>query len=397
MSATSPCEYLEVFWLPEFWGVLIFGVLNNVAVAQMSYQMPSFPSFLNYWVAILSVPFFAALGKLFGEPVFETLDSRWRREHPGQAWEHHKQYLILGFVTGVNWITIQYVAAWVDGNLQQVVSGLGPVFVLLFSIPLTNLQVTRRELLGSSVAICGVMIAAWPAIKGLLGLSDEDSEEVHPSWYDSWYFIFMFLVSVFAQSLEYVWQDRTFKLHNLLPATCCFWYQLYGIPLYILAIPIEMLPQVTGTPESNTLSYVMDNQWAAFRCFLGVPLESELRHGDQSSFRCASTTAGLWVVLFVVGFVGMFYFMGVFTKKTTAFWTQVMGAIISPVAAFVFSIKSIVGEVGYAPFTIHSCIGFVVIFLGVVLRGRAMDQRRFNENNTTITELLLDTSQKSQK
>mmetsp|Transcript_116007 Transcript_116007/g.211051 ORF Transcript_116007/g.211051 Transcript_116007/m.211051 type:complete len:93 (+) Transcript_116007:1-279(+) len=72
----------------------------------------------------------------------------------------------------------------------------------------------------------------------------------------------------------------------------------------------------------------------------------------------------------------MFYFMGVFTKKTTAFWTQVMAAIIGPVAAFVFSIKALVGEVGYAPFTIYSGFGFLVIFLGVCLRERATGQKQ---------------------
>mmetsp|Transcript_28186 Transcript_28186/g.49115 ORF Transcript_28186/g.49115 Transcript_28186/m.49115 type:complete len:397 (-) Transcript_28186:92-1282(-) len=376
MLAFSLHKYLDVFCIPEFWGVLIFGVLNNVGVAQMAYEMPSFPSFLNYWVAFLSFPLFAAIGKLSGEPVFETLNIYWRRQHPGRAWQHHKQYLILGFITGVNWIAVQYVAAWVNGNLQQVVCGLNPVFVLLFSIPVTNLQVTRSELLGFFVVICGVMIASWPAIVKTLGIGGEDSEEVHPYWYDSWYFIFGFVVSVLAQSLGYVWQDRIFKLHNLHPATCCFWSQLYVIPMYTFAIPIEMLPQVTGTDSSNSLTYVMDNQIAAFRCFLGVPFESELRHGNESHFRCASKLAGLWVVLFVVGFVGMFYFMGVFTKKTTAFWTQVMAAIIGPVAAFVFSIKALVGEVGYAPFTIYSGFGFLVIFLGVCLRERATGQKQ---------------------
>lgn len=380
MPAFSIHEYLGIFCIPDFWGVLIFGVINNVCVAQMAYEMPSFPSFLNYWVACLSVPLFAAVGKLNGEPVFETFDIEWRRKHPGRAWEHHKQYLILGFITAMNWITIQYVAAWVNGNLQQVLAGLTPVFVLLLSIPITHLQVTRSELFSFFVVIFGVMVASWPAIEGLFGAGGENSEDVHPYWYDSWYFIFGFFVSVFAQALGYVWQDRIFKVHNLHPASCCCWSSLYIIPYFICAIPIEMLPQVTGTDNSNTLAYVMDNQAAAFRCFFGVPLESELRHGIEPHFRCASKAAGIWVALFVVGFVGMFYFMGVFTKKTSAFWTQVMAAIISPVSALVFSIKAIVGEVGYAPFTTYSGIGFLVIFVGVCLRGRATSQKQLNTN-----------------
>ena len=43
--------------------VLLFTVINNVAVAQMSYEMPGFPSFLNYFVAFMSCQLFLMIAK----------------------------------------------------------------------------------------------------------------------------------------------------------------------------------------------------------------------------------------------------------------------------------------------------------------------------------------------
>ena len=83
--------------------MIFFGILNNIGVAKMSFAMPGFPSFLNYMVAIMSVPFFLVIAIIRGE--------YWQN----MSWEYHKQYLILCIITALNWISVQYVAAWVDG------------------------------------------------------------------------------------------------------------------------------------------------------------------------------------------------------------------------------------------------------------------------------------------
>ena len=129
------------------------------------------------------------------------------------------------------------------------------------------------------------------------------------------------------------------------------------------------------------------NQLAALRCFVGLPTAAEIRGGvllgnstvseaqrtelaqADSSYSCASQHAWLWVLSFVVFCPCMMYFSARLTEKTSAFWTIVLMTMATPVASFVFSIKSIVGPQGYAPFTPYSAVGFVIILVGVVGRG----------------------------
>jgi len=367
--------------------VLLFTVINNVAVAQMSYEMPGFPSFLNYFVALMSCPLFLMIAKFKGEDPLRTLSSEWRQRNPGQAWVEHKQYGILALTTGINWISIQYVAAWVDGNLQQVMAGLTPVFVYLLSVPIVRLSMGRKEASASLIVITGVIIASYPAISDMIEGNTSDS---HPYWYNSWYFVLIFFISVFFQSLEYVWQERVYhEPYNLKEATCLFWYQLYAVIPYLIASPIEMLPQITGSEEGHDFNWLLDNQAAAFRCFFGIPKDYEIKKEGDIFYQCASYKAGWWVVLFVIGFVGTFYFNAILVKRTSAFWSAILMAIASPLAAMVFSCKDIVGEEGYAKFTIYSGFGFFIMFIGVVLRGNpdvrhGIEKSKNRESNSLL-------------
>ena len=93
-----------------------------------------------------------------------------------------------------------------------------------------------------------------------------------------------------------------FKSYDITEASCLFWYQLYSIPLYILAIPLESVREINALPVNKDFSWAWNNQAAAFRCFIGSPKPSEF------PIQCANKIAWIWVTVFVVGFVGMFFY-----------------------------------------------------------------------------------------
>eukprot|EP00932_Pfiesteria_piscicida_P011183 SRR837773.22294.p1 GENE.SRR837773.22294~~SRR837773.22294.p1 ORF type:complete len:452 (+),score=141.82 SRR837773.22294:40-1356(+) len=345
-------------------GCLLCGALNNVGSAMTSIEMFEFPSFLNYWVSFLSAIAFLAIAKHQGENVFETLSPKWRAAHPGEALRLHIIFYLLSWVTAANWIPTEYSAAWVSGNYQQVLTGLSPAFVMLLSRLLLGSRFSLTEVASSFIVIAGGFVAFVPY---LFGTQDGGDQGVHKPWFNSWYFIAVYLLSSFAFALECVCQEHVYKQRPTLGiATTQFWVQLYAIPLYMVATFLEMLPQVTGSVDWQTAAYVLNNQSRAFQCFFGTA-------GDAM---CRSHTPLKWFSWYIAGFAGSYYFNGRLMRQTTAFWTLILQALTTPLAAVVFGIKPIVGPEGYAPFTLWTLLAFVMMLFGVVMRGtpRELDE-----------------------
>jgi hypothetical protein len=330
--------------------MIFFGILSNVGTAQMAFSMPGYPSFLNYAVGIFSLPFFLTIAWYRGE---DWKDMEWKNTH--------KQYLILALISALNWISLQYVAAWVDGSTQQLLSLINVPAVYLFEKLLTGLVVNKRELISSIFVLIGIGIGIIP-----LFIDKSNAEKsTHPEWYDAWYFILIFGISVSLQSLLFVCQERVFHVpYDLSEASCLFWYQLYAIPFYVLAIPLEAVQQINALPYNKNISWSFENQLGAFRCFIGKPLAHEF------PTQCANKIAWAWVMVYVIGFVGLFFTSAILFKRTTAFWTIVLQSLIAPLSSFVFAIKSIVGEHNYVPFSTYSAISFLVIIIALLLRNK---------------------------
>lgn len=329
--------------------MIFFGVLSNVCNAQMSFAMPGYPSFLNYMVAFFSLPFFLGLAWYREE---DWKDFKWKNVH--------KQYLILAIIAAFNWISLQYVSAWVDGSTQQLMSLINIPVVYLFERIFMNLIVRKRELISSIFVLVGVGIGIVP-----LFLNKSKLNLDHPEWYDAWYFILTFGISVSLQSLLFVYQERVFsEPFYLSEASCLFWYQLYAIPFYVLAIPLEAVQEINALPENKTVKWAFENQLGAFRCFVGKPQDGEY------PIQCTTKYAYVWVLMYVVGFIGLFFSSALLFKKTNAFWTIVIQSLIAPLSSFVFAIKPIVGEHNYVPFSIYSVISFAVIFVAILFRNR---------------------------
>eukprot|EP00944_MAST-04C_sp_MAST-4C-sp1_P002882 g2882.t1 len=297
----------------------------------------------------------------------------WRQQNPGKAKRNHQWFIWLAFLTGFNWVAVQYCAAWVDDNTQQVLGSLGPLMVWLFSrsvLPRPPIM-TKKESVGVMIVLIAI---AYGLISNLVFSSNAGVGSGHASWYNAWYFIVLFILSAIAGAMEAVYQERVYRNPiNLQPISTVFWYQLYGIIPYLLFIPMESVPQVSGSTSGHDFWWAFANQAAAFRCYFGIPFEDEVKHGDQmEGFVCARSglTGGfLWTNVFIVCFALQFAFQAKLVKHTSAFWVAILGAIISPITAIVSSQEAIVGSEGYAPMPPSSWIVFILILVGVALRG----------------------------
>ena len=117
-------------------------------------------------------------------------------------------------------------------------------------------------------------------------------------------------------------------------------------------------------PYNKTVKWSFKNQLGAFRCFIGKPLSHEY------PTQCTTEYAYVWVLIYVVGFVGLFFTSALLFKKTNAFWTIVLQSLIAPLSSFVFAIKPIVGEHNYVPLSAFTFISFIVIFCALMLRDK---------------------------
>jgi drug/metabolite transporter (DMT)-like permease len=280
----------------------------------------------------------------------------------------------LALLTVLTYSCWNYSGAWVDGNLQQVLANLTFVFVFIFSVPVLGLRISKREALASLIIILGVLLGMYPAIHDIaVGVSDDDDTGAsgsgegaheHPSWFNSWYFILLFIAAVMFQALGFVYQDRALRPpYNLEESSCLFWYSWYSIPPYILLIPMECLPEINATTEFTSFASTWTSQAGAFRCFIGKP------NDDEYPTLCTTHDAWLWLMLYCISFVGFYYYSNVLFAQTSAFWTTLLQTLASPLSAVAFNFPQIVGSYNYTPFTGFAGGSFAIILVGVFVRG----------------------------
>eukprot|EP00042_Codosiga_hollandica_P033142 m.218291 g.218291 ORF g.218291 m.218291 type:complete len:301 (+) comp54117_c0_seq4:51-953(+) len=238
--------------------MIAFQVLGGVSSSMMSFSLPGFPTFLNYFPASLGIVLFYFIARLRKETPFTGKSIQLKSQ---------QQYLYISLTTVAMWSCYTYSAAWVDGNLQAVLVNLLMVFIYVFSVALLGLRITRRETFASLLIAAGVFIGCWPAIHGLYADKGDD-DEAHVSWFNSWYFIACFLSAVILNSLTCVFQERAFrKPHYLDEATCLFWAMVQGfIPLMML-VPMESVPEINATPNATSFVAAWENQAGCINLF----------------------------------------------------------------------------------------------------------------------------------
>eukprot|EP00042_Codosiga_hollandica_P007118 m.16984 g.16984 ORF g.16984 m.16984 type:complete len:156 (-) comp28721_c0_seq4:4922-5389(-) len=109
------------------------------------------------------------------------------------------------------------------------------------------------------------------------------------------------------------------------------------------------------------------------------------REGDYPT-RCTNLNGYVWVLLVMIGFPMYFYFSCILFKKAGAFWTLLLQSLARPIAAVAFAFPSIVGEENYSPFTVYTGLSFLVILIGVLLRGVPKDPRQAIEYSQLAAE-----------
>jgi hypothetical protein len=348
--------------------MLGLGVVNNVAISMTAFAMPGFPSFNNYFTALASAILFGTIGYLKGEEIF-TGRSR--------TWAVQKQYMLLGLITTFNWLTYTFTNTWVDGNLQQVLASLIFVFVYIFSVIILKLHISMREVVASLVILIGVFIGFVPALRTMVttdSIAPDSDGTGHPSWFNSWYFVSGFVLALMLQGLFAVCQERVLRPpFNLQEASCLCWLSMYLFLPCVLMIPLEGIAQINALPDSQPPQWAWSNQAAAFRCLAGVPRD------DEYPAQCASRHAFVWIALFLFGYAGYFYYSNVLYRRTNSFWTTLLQTLTQPLAAIVFNYPQVVGSENSVPFSAYTAVSFVIIILGVLMRGTPDSTRNQSE------------------
>ncbi len=148
--------------------MVIFGVVNNVSTSMMQFSFQGFPSFTNYFTTLICCAILLPFSLYKKEEVMSGKSFTWLAQ---------KQYLILGALTVLKYSAWTYAGAWVDGNLQQVLSNLTFVFVFVLSLRILGLKIDVREGIASVVIVLGVILGMYPAIESIAKESLKDSDD----------------------------------------------------------------------------------------------------------------------------------------------------------------------------------------------------------------------------
>lgn len=388
--------------------LLFFIVINNVSSSMMAYVMPHYPSWLLYATTIIYTIGFYLLAIWNGERPFSK---------ENLSFKNQSQFLWLGMWTFLNGLTFQFSDPWISGNLAQLLSMFGIPCVWFLSKFLLKDSFTRYEMIGSSIVIFGIILGSLPKLTCILPSVNSDCnsdgtwkkipENSHTYSYKSNppFMVILFIISVAFQAIEQVWQDKAFrKPYQIKNATCLFWYNLYSIPPYIISIFLESIQYINGTDQNKSVQYAWENQIHAFRCFFGDPYPDDTvlyntTYSDKPQKNCYVNIDGggiggatLWPLLFIFGYLGMFYLNAVFIIKYNAFYASVLGTLAAPLAAFVLSWKKIVGD-NADPISWYTVVGFLLILIGFLVKGKPNknDEDILDDNDNIESNLLNQT------
>ena len=341
-------------------GALFFGILNNVGGAMMARSMVNYPAWLLYGTTILYVIIFGVMSI----PVM--IQSQFKEKY--LTWKIQKQFVILGLITVVNGLFFQFSDPFVDGSLQQILGVAQPVCVFLISLLIFPSDKFRcNEYVGSAFVVAGMII-------GILGSKFTERSSVFAS--------IMFFLSVVAQSVEIIYQDKAFREHHPPPALCLFFYNLYSIPFYLFSIPGEAIPYLNGESVGYTFGWALTNQKHAFQCFFDVAPQSEIDAGH-----CVGPNPWAWPMVFVAGYVGSFYFNAKLIDRFNSTWLAILFTIVSPLSVAVFAIPEIVGQASAESLTFLGGFSFCVILFGILVKGGGNNTKESRSINNDVADM----------
>ena len=338
-----------------------FGVFNNVGGSMMAYAMPAFPAWLLYGTTIMYT-----LG-MFILCIF-VKDNPIERRH--WTWANQKHYWKLAVLTALNGLFFQFSAPWVDGAVSQVLANMAIIQIPIFERILIKERAKERTSkwwVGMIVIFIGIGLGMVPAIKKII-LDHSRTPPTEQS--DKWYWILAFIISTTFTAWEQTAQDQAFhdKSAKVTEVSCLAWYNLYSIPMYLITIPLEAVPILNGTLEGMSIKDAFDNQYGAFRCFFGHPLQSDIASGACQS------GATLWPIIFTIGYIGFFCVGAFLINRFGVLFPNIVGANVELVAAITFMIPAIVGS-NVVPFSVWPLIGCAIVVVGIILKGAPTNKK----------------------
>eukprot|EP01138_Halocafeteria_seosinensis_P003815 gb/GECG01003901.1/.p1 GENE.gb/GECG01003901.1/~~gb/GECG01003901.1/.p1 ORF type:complete len:491 (+),score=51.38 gb/GECG01003901.1/:1-1473(+) len=334
--------------------LIIMGMANNLGASLMSYAMPAYPSFLLYGTTALYTVLFGIVSACVDGNPFSSVNLTWSRQ---------KEYLILGSLTAGNGLLFQFAAAWVDGATSQVLANARIIQVPLFARCILKQRHSCKEYLGLFIVLGGIIIGFIPILPQMGNTqSGAPTEQA-----DAWYWILSFLFSTTFSAVERVWQDRAFHdtgraSQPIKEAVCLFWYNLYSLVWYVLAILCEAAPYLNGTNEEMSFREAFRNQGDAFRCFA----QEQPQHTDGKDCRDGAL---LWPIVFVVGYCGMFYANAVLIMRYGVLYAALVSSTVQLTSTLAFSWNDLVGDANTVAFSVYPIIGCVCVFIGVAIKG----------------------------
>lgn len=329
---------------------LLFGVANNVSSTMMGYVMPIFPSFLLYWTTLVYTIMFYGIAWYRGQKPFTT-------EHRTPI--KMRQYYWLGAWTAFNGLCFQFSNVWLDGPLQQLLINLSiPITFVINRFYFPQKKYSWKEKLGYGMVLVGIIVGVIPSIKHI-----EQTSDSHES--DNWYWILVFIASVIFSVLQEVQQDYAFDDDvgiQAEKAVTLFWFNLLSLPIYILTIPMESVAYLNGSTNSTSIKESFVNQQHAFLCYFNTPtMEDTLTNG------CLSYS-WLWPNLFCIAYAGYYFLYAVVIGYYGVVFATVLTALVTPIAALIFSSATLVGAANQKDFDPILGGAFAIIFVGVCIK-----------------------------
>mmetsp|Transcript_12587 Transcript_12587/g.23660 ORF Transcript_12587/g.23660 Transcript_12587/m.23660 type:complete len:364 (-) Transcript_12587:58-1149(-) len=320
----------------------VFIVANSVGASMMGFEMPRSPVFLLVETSFESAFVLLFLAKLQGEHVLLPLREKKMRGH---IW-------LLTALAVLNGLFFQFSDPWVSGVAAQILTNASIPAVGLSSMWVLGERFSARELFGAGIVLGGILLGMLPQMQ-----ASSEAMESNP-----WWAILLFSSACGLLGLSMTLQDSANR-SGLAPATTIFWYNLFSVPAYLFAIPLEIFPYIDGELSAQSLEEVCWDQVRSLRCVVGRPFLQ-----DVPSF--CTNFAWFWPQVWMIGYSGMFYLNAVLMLHFNAFWVAIVNTAGAPLSAMAFTSSSIVGarnvqEVQW-PCTIAS---FVLILLGMVVKG----------------------------
>lgn len=291
-------------------GYLLFGIANNTGVIIMGYRMPNFPEFLLYFTTLLYVLMF-----LFCAIIF--------RENFCVSKRVHIQCANLGFWTSVNGVLAQFAIPHLDSELTNVLVQISLPTTWFLAWILFRWRVTPFRLICFVAILGSLLIAVVPSL--VLGITGGIVNDAPIFW------ILLTLASGIPTAFETVYQEQAYK-EEAPPFVVLTLYNFYSLVVYFATIPLQMTDmQVGGALSWNE---VITNQVQAFQCFFG----------DGKNIDGCYPGATTWVMVFTIGYAGMFAFCALILRVSDSSMLGNLNAILVPLGAIVLWMPFIVGD-----------------------------------------------------